>query len=107
MLVQSFFILLRINIKNNFHYIKKALRDPQGLKSVMNGANKGELPVHQEIVDRDPELKRVRTLSRKALENAVEEKHREIACVHNNLLRSLVKDQISKSSCVICEYLKS
>ena len=38
----------------------------------MNGANKKEPPVHQEIVDRDPELKRVRTLSRKASENAVE-----------------------------------
>lgn len=75
----------------------------------MNGANKGEPAVHQEIVDRDPELKRVRTLSRKALENAVEEKHREIACVHKcNLLKSLVEGQISKSSCVIYEeYLKS
>ena len=31
----------------------------------MNGANKGESPVHQEIVDRHPELKRVITLSRK------------------------------------------
>ena len=46
----------------------------------MNGANKGEPPVHQEIVDRDPDQKRVITLSRKALENAVEEKRREIAC---------------------------
>ena len=47
----------------------------------MSGANK-EPPVHQEIVGSDPEPKRVRTLSRKALENAVEEKHREVACVH-------------------------
>ena len=43
--------------------------------------NKGEAPVHQEIVDRDPE-KRVRTLSRKTLENAADEKRREIHAVH-------------------------
>ena len=80
----------------------------------MNGANKKEPPVHQEIVDRDPELKRVRTLSRKASENAVEEKHCEIASVHKLLketmqsAKELSKDQISKSSCVVCEeYLKS
>ena len=55
----------------------------------MNGANKGEPPVHQEIVDRDPEMKRVRTLTRKALENAVEEKRREIACVHKLLKETI------------------
>ena len=65
----------------------------------MNGANKGEPPVHQEIVDRDPELKRVRTLSRKALENAVEEKHREIACVHKLLKETMQSaKELSKGS---------
>lgn len=53
----------------------------------MNGANKGEPPVHQAIVDRDPGTKRVRT--RKALENAVEEKRREIACVHKLLKETI------------------
>ena len=55
----------------------------------MNGANKGEPPVHQEIVGRNPDPKRVRTLSRKALENAVEEKCREIACVHKLLKETM------------------
>ena len=55
----------------------------------MNGASIGEPPVHQEIVGRDPELKRVRTLSRKALENAVEEKRREIARVHKLLKETM------------------
>ena len=55
----------------------------------MNGASRGEPPVHQEIVGRNPELKRVRTLSRKALENAVEEKRREIACVHKLLKETM------------------
>lgn len=65
----------------------------------MNGANKGEPPVHQEIVDRDPELKRVRTLSGKALENAVEEKHREIACVHKLLKETMQSaKELSKGS---------
>lgn len=45
--------------------------------------------MHQEIVDRDPEMKRVRTLTRKALENAVEEKRREIACVHKLLKETI------------------
>ena len=65
----------------------------------MNGANKGEPAVHQEIVDRDPELKRIRTLSRKALENAVEEKHREIACVHKLLKETMQSaKELSKGS---------
>ena len=55
----------------------------------MNGASRGEPPVHQEIVGRNPELKRVRTLSRKALENAVEEKRRELACVHKLLKETM------------------
>ena len=48
-----------------------------------------QTPVHQEIVGRDPEPKRIRTLSRKALENAVEDKHREIACVHKLLKETM------------------
>ena len=51
----------------------------------MNGANKGEPPVHQETVGRDSDMKRKRTLSRKALEKALEEKRHEIACVHKLL----------------------
>ena len=51
----------------------------------MNGANKGEPPDHQEIVGRDPDSKRIRTWSRKALENELEEKCREIACLHKLL----------------------
>ena len=47
----------------------------------MNGPSKGKLPVHQEIAGRDPD-KRVRTLSRKALENAVEEKCCEVDVVY-------------------------
>lgn len=65
----------------------------------MNGANKKEPPVHQEIVDRDPELKRVRTLSRKASENAVEEKHREIASAHKLLKETMQSaKELSKGS---------
>ncbi|KAL9978078.1 hypothetical protein ACROYT_G015559, partial [Oculina patagonica] len=44
---------------------------------------------HQNIVDRDPDQKRVRTLSRKALENAVEDKRRKIACVHKMLKETI------------------
>ena len=51
----------------------------------MNGANKGEPPVHQETVGRDSDMKRKRTLSRKALEKALEEKRHEIVCVHKLL----------------------
>ena len=54
----------------------------------MNGANEGGPPVHQEIIGRDPE-KRVRTLTRKALENAVEEKHREVDVVHKMLRETM------------------
>ena len=51
----------------------------------MNAANEGEPAVHQETVGRDSDMKRKGALSRKALENAVEEKRHEIACVHKLL----------------------
>jgi len=51
----------------------------------MNGANQGEQPAHHESVGSDPDAKKVRTLSRKALENALEEKRHEIAYVHKLL----------------------
>ena len=54
----------------------------------MNGPNEGGPPVHQEIIGRDPE-KRVRTLTRKALENAVEEKRREVDVGHKMLRETM------------------
>lgn len=65
----------------------------------MNGANEEEQLVHQEIVSRDPEAKRVGALSRKALENAVVEKHREIACVHKLLKETMRSaEELNKGS---------
>ena len=46
--------------------------------------NKGEAPEHQEITDCDPD-KRTRTLSRKALENAIQERQRELHSLHKSL----------------------
>ena len=46
--------------------------------------NKGEVPAHQEVVGQDPN-KRVRTLSRKALENEIDQKHQEANVVHKML----------------------
>ena len=46
--------------------------------------NKGEVPAHQEVVGKDLD-KRVRTLSRKALENEIDQKHREANVVHKML----------------------
>ena len=46
--------------------------------------NKGEVSSHQEVVGRDPD-RRVRTLSRKALENEIDQKHREANVVHKML----------------------
>ena len=46
--------------------------------------NKGEVSSDQEVVGRDPD-RRVRTLSRKALENEIDQKHREANVVHKML----------------------
>lgn len=65
----------------------------------MNEASKGEPPIHQEIVDRDPDQKRARTLSRKALENAVDEKRREVDCVHKLLKETMQSaEELSEGS---------
>ena len=48
--------------------------------------NQGEAPIQQGIVGRDPN-KRVRTLSRKALENEIDQKHRE-----TNVVQKMLKD---------------
>ena len=55
----------------------------------MNGPNEGEPSVHQETVGRNSDMKRKGTLSRKALANAIEEKRREIACVHKLLKETM------------------
>ena len=55
----------------------------------MNGANKGEPAGHQETVGRDSDMKRKGTLSRKALEKALEEKRHNIACGHKLLEESM------------------
>ena len=49
-----------------------------------NTPNQGEVPIQQGIVGQDPD-KRVRTLSRKALENEIDQKHRETNVVHKML----------------------
>lgn len=50
--------------------------------------NKGEVLAHQEIVVQDHD-KRVRTLSRKAFENKIDQKHREA-----NVMHKMLKDVI-------------
>ena len=49
-----------------------------------NTPNQGEVPIQQGIVCQDPD-KRVRTLSSKALENEIDQKHRETNVVHKML----------------------
>ena len=60
--------------------------------------NKGEVPSHQEVVGRDLD-RRVRTLSRKALENEIDQKHREANVVHK-MLKDVIRstEEINEGS---------